>query len=257
MLFKIINTYKLQGLKGLLIRIIRYPFYKIIRAKAYKEIFKNTNPKNTFTNIYKYNWWGSEESISGVGSTIENTEEIRNNLSKLFFKYKIKTIFDGPCGDFNWMKILLAKHKLYYIGWDIVDEVIEANKYLYSNTRTKFEAKSIMTCKVPKADIWLCRDCFIHFSYLDIHKTLQNFLKSNIPYILFSTYKNDRNFKNHDIQTGDARVLNFFIFPFDFKQNFDEIIKDDKVAGVQKYLVMFSREEISKSIDIFYSNIKK
>ena len=52
-------------------------------------------------------------------------------------------------------------------------------------------------------------------------------------------------------------MLNFFVFPFDFKENFDEIIKDDNVAGVQKYLVMFSREIISQSIDTFYSNIKK
>ena len=60
--------------------------------------------KETFTEIYTENLWASAESKSGTGSELRNTEVLRQELSVLLKKYKIQSMLDIPCGDFNWMK---------------------------------------------------------------------------------------------------------------------------------------------------------
>jgi hypothetical protein len=82
--------------------------------------------KDTFDNIYKTNYWSSNESYSGKGSQINTTINIRKALPKLFKKYKIKTLLDVPCGDFNWMKEV-DKTNIEYIGGDIVEEIVVNN----------------------------------------------------------------------------------------------------------------------------------
>jgi len=67
---------------------------------------------------------------------------------------------------------------------------------------------------LPEADLWLCRDCFIHFSNKDIFNTLINYLNADITYLLTTTYPNTR--KNKDIHTGDFHPINLEFPPFNF-----------------------------------------
>ena len=64
-----------------------------------------------FNIIYKLNIWSSSESMSGSGSEIRNTRIISNILPKIIKKYKIKTLFDCPCGDMNYMSKILKRLK--------------------------------------------------------------------------------------------------------------------------------------------------
>ena len=43
-------------------------------------IFNNFNKKNIFQLIYKNNYWDSKESVSGPGSDLKSTENIRREL---------------------------------------------------------------------------------------------------------------------------------------------------------------------------------
>jgi hypothetical protein len=71
-----------------------------------------------FTDIYHKNIWENEESVSGPGSTLEYT--VRDALPTVLDTYSIKTIFDAPCGDFNWMKYVVKGTNIKYTGGDIV-----------------------------------------------------------------------------------------------------------------------------------------
>jgi hypothetical protein len=39
----------------------------------------------------------------------------------------------------------------------------------------------------PASDVWHCRDCLFHLSFLDIAKALTNFQASAIPYALLTS----------------------------------------------------------------------
>jgi hypothetical protein len=74
----------------------------------------------------------------------------------------------------------------------------------------------------------ICRDCLFHLSFHDIKLVLENFIKSNISYLLTTTYINTDNFKNKDIATGDLRKIDLFAAPFYFSKDVYFRIEDWK-----------------------------
>jgi hypothetical protein len=83
-----------------------------------------------------------------------------------------------------------------------------------------------------------------HLSYKDNYKFLKNIKNSKSKYILISNHTKSRDikFNNKDIKSGDFRRIDLFQPPFNFKTNFEEIIKDD-CDGVKKYLLLFKNKE--------------
>ena len=51
--------------------------------------YTNLTPKELFTNYYHENFWANPETVSGGGSTLEYTENIRREIPKLLEEYKI------------------------------------------------------------------------------------------------------------------------------------------------------------------------
>ena len=180
--------------------------------------------KDIFNKIYKKNLWYSKESVSGKGSERKSVKNILNILPEIFYELNIQTIIDAPCGDYSWIKDLKYEFKSY-LGVDIVDELIKENNIKYSNTKTKFICLDIITDKLPKADLVLCRDCFIHLSFENIFKTIENFKKSSSKYLLLTTYKNIE--CNIDIYNGGFRKIDLLLPPFNFKKPLLEILESD------------------------------
>lgn len=166
---------------------------------------------NTFTQIYQTNLWSGKDSLSGQGSGADQTAEISARLPALLRKYRVRTLLDLPCGDFNWMNRLDLDLDMY-IGGDIVEEVIEKNQLSFANDRRRFLCLDITSQTLPAAGLVFCRDCLVHLSYEDIFKALANIEQSGIPYLLTTTFTRFNN--NHDIVTGDWRPLNLRHAPF-------------------------------------------
>src|ERR1700730_4224166 len=137
-----------------------------------------------FTHIYHTNFWGDPDSHSGSGSNLVQTKIIRQELPKLFRKYDIESILDAPCGDFYWMKEVDLSMLKYYIGIDIVQEIIQYNKKTFENSTRKFFYKNIITDSLPKADLIFCRDCMMHLTNQNIRQVLKNFKSSGAKYLL-------------------------------------------------------------------------
>lgn len=221
------------------------------KRKIYeKNLFKIESVEDKFTKIYNDNYWQDKESRSGSGSSLSSTENIRNHLLKIFDKFKIKKVFDAPCGDFNWMYHVMKHQDIDYCGADIVEDLIILNKTEYENDRIKFKKLDIRTDTLPKSDLMICRDCLFHFSFDDINLFLKNFLSSDIKYILLTINPTEEeNFKNKDIVTGDFRLTNFFLEPFNFKKNyiysFDD--KDVREIEISKKMYLFTKEQINEN----------
>ena len=195
------------------------------------------NTKKVFRSIYKKNTWGATESISGPGSTVAYTIQLRQQLPGILASIGIKTLLDAPCGDCNWIsKIELPG--IIYTGADIVPEIIEANKIKYPDKN--FIIKNIISDNLPATDIVLCRDCFIHLRNAEIIHVLQNFKKSGINYLLTSTYPVER---NTEILTGHFRPLNLELPPFNLKAPLQKI-KDFPEGSTVRYLGLWLLEDI-------------
>ena len=244
---KVLFNIKTYGFSKTLIKIIKYPTNKI-KEIIIKKTFKKKSIEERFLYILKTNKWGDKESLSGTGSNLKSTKNLIEKLPLLINKFKIYTLFDAPCGDFNWMKHLLKKVNVEYLGSDIVEEIINLNIQKYKSDKINFKKINIINDKLPNADLMICRDCLFHFSYDDIFSFLKNFVNSKIKFLLVTSNLNDQNkFLNKDIITGDFTTIDLFSEPFNFKKNYLFKIEDRDYTDTSlkyKYLYMFSRDQV-------------
>ena len=178
-----------------------------------KSKFLNLSLQERFELIYNENFWESEESRSGIGSEIENTKEVLKALEHFIKKFKIKSIIDIPCGDFNWMSSMDLRN-LKYQGHDIVKQLITDNKKKFKNSNISFFHSDITNSKLGKADLMLVRDCLVHFSFEDIKKSIFRIKQSRSKYLMTTSFVNVD--KNIDIYSADWRPINLEKGPFNF-----------------------------------------
>jgi SAM-dependent methyltransferase len=164
-----------------------------------------------FTNIYRHNGWGNPESVSGRGSTLAHTEVVRRELPRLLRELGARSLLDAPCGDFNWMRHV-ELDGVSYVGADVVPEMIKRNRREYGRAGRRFVVLDVTRDRLPRSDVILCRDCFIHLSFEHTLAALDNFRRSGSRYLLATTHTNIR--QNTDIETGGWRSLNLELPPF-------------------------------------------
>lgn len=180
---------------------------------------------NIFSNIYRSNYWGNQESVSGVGSTAEATQILRAQLPEWFRKYTIKSLVDAPCGDFVWMRHVVGNLESYF-GLDVVPELIERNARAYAADGVRFAVADITRDDLPEGDALLCRDCLIHLSSPLVMNALQNFRRTGYTYILLTHDAKVTAYR--EIVTGDWRPINWTLPPFMFPPPKDQIAEDSE-----------------------------
>lgn len=167
---------------------------------------------SVFHEIYATNAWSSQDSHSGRGSDLQQTEAIRQALPALLKDFNVHSLLDIPCGDFHWMRLLDLD--IDYIGSDVVGDLIAANDARYGNERRRFQVVDIANDSLPRVDLILCRDLLVHFSFLDAMRAIHNLKRSGSTYLLTTTFT-DRS-THTDIKTGQWRVINLQLPPFNF-----------------------------------------
>jgi hypothetical protein len=179
-----------------------------------------------FSQIYRDNAWNDPCSRSGTGSNLVQTSSIRRALPGIIERFGVKSLLDIPCGDFFWMKEIqpiLSVMLDRYIGADIVADLVNSNSRSFSDSKFTFGVYDIQSSLLPKVDMVLCRDCFVHFSYEDIFTSLRNIKKSRSRYLLATTFPGRT---NRHIVTGAWFPLNLQRFPFYFPRPL-ELIQED------------------------------
>lgn len=173
--------------------------------------------KKKFTKIFEHNLFGGDESISGIGSGLEQTRIIRSQLPSLFEEYGIKTILDAPCGDHFWFSKMKTQLK-EYTGGDIVFELIEENNKKFSSDCKRFIEIDVLSNAIPCVDLIFCRDLLVHLSFSDAKKVINNFKLSGSTYLLTTTFTDRRN--NFDLDDKLWRPLGLHKPPFSFPDPF-------------------------------------
>ncbi|HEX7999176.1 MAG TPA: hypothetical protein VF528_12370 [Pyrinomonadaceae bacterium] len=182
-------------------------------GKLYRLRHRFRNPQSVFIQAYERNIWNSNESVSGTGSTIEQTEKLREALPKLLVELHVTRMLDAPCGDYHWMsqtRLPLER----YVGADIVPQLIQQNIEKYGSEGRQFIVRNIIEDELPLVDLILCRDLFIHLRFKDIFRAIENFKKSGSKYLLTTTFPTRT---NKDLEfTGGFRPVNLQAAPFNF-----------------------------------------
>lgn len=174
--------------------------------------------KDIFTEIYRDGTWRELapgcESHSGAGSTLAATENVRAWLPLLLERLHAKVLLDAPCGDCNWMRHVDLPTA--YIGVDVVEELIEKNREEYALPGIRFRCLDLLTDELPRADVILCRDCLVHFSYQDVCRAVANFKKSGSEWLVATTYT--KRTGNRLVQTGKWSPYCMTLPPFSFPE---------------------------------------
>ena len=173
---RFIRSLRSEGLTRTSRTVLTYPWrylkdrYQRKRLSAKFSALHQLEEKFTF--IFQHNQWGNAESVSGHGSTLAHTENLRKHLPELMRDFSVGTVFDAPCGDFNWMRVLLHEYPVEYIGGEIVKPLVEKLNASYQTSQIRFIHIDLTSEVFPTADLMICRDCLLHLSYEDTRSLL-------------------------------------------------------------------------------------
>jgi hypothetical protein len=181
-----------------------------------------------FARIYSTNLWSDPESRSGVGSTLDSTRALRAELPMALRRLGARVLLDVPCGDFTWME-QVDLSGIEYIGGDIVPLIVAANQRLHSGESRRFMQLDLTRDVLPDADVLLCRDCLVHLSYANIRVVLANIARSNIRFVLMTSFPGRRD--NYDVADGDWRALDLQAPPFSFPEPRLSIVENCEEEG--------------------------
>ena len=241
---KLFTFLKREGLLGSLKKSAKY-MNLIKRRRAYRDMLEITDVKSRFEKIYTENLWGNSASVSGTGSNLEATKNLRSKLPKLISRLNIKTILDVPCGDFYWMQMVLTNvPDVKYHGGDIVSQLVESNLKKYRSESVDFSVIDLRFDPLPDAELIIVRDCLFHLSFDDINSVKENLKRSNIRFILTTTHILDEHFENIDIKTGDFRLIDIFKEPLSFRGPVLESIDDYSGSDIPREMCLLEVIEI-------------
>ncbi len=248
---RFINSLKLDGLSATVGKCVLAPFRQV---RTWQEQYRHwrlrrsSDPRVIFALIHRLNFWNDPESVSGPGSTLEYTANLRQHLPVVFQQNGVRTLFDAPCGDFIWMRQVMATNSIFYIGGDIVPALVKTNQATCGDSRTSFILHDITRDPFPAADLWFCRDCLFHLTNQQILSALRNFATSSVPLVLLTNDRGLTPFENIDIRTGDCRPLNLGAPPFNLPTTVLYRIPEGPEPNTGREMCLWSREQISAAL---------
>jgi hypothetical protein len=143
-----------------------------------------------------------QNDLDRGGSAMEYTKKLRQEFPEFLKKYNISSMFDAGCNDCSWMSTLI--NNLDYHGGDISLPMILDLQTRHPNLKVSYH--DITTDLLPTVDLLFIKDVTIHLNNIDKKKVIQNWLGSNIPWIMIT---HDEFEDNVDFNYADG-------FPFAF-----------------------------------------
>lgn len=163
---------------------------------------------------------GETWAISGRGSTLAATTEVRNLLATLFADptLQIRTFLDCPCGDWLWMQEVDLS-SVHYFGADITDETVRANTKCFAHDTVHFATLDWSCAIPPPVDLIMVRDVLFHLSTATNLDILRHVNASGANYLLTTTFPNTPHaaMDNYDIGPKIGyRKINLYGPPYNF-----------------------------------------
>ncbi|QMU58277.1 MAG: methyltransferase domain-containing protein [Boseongicola sp.] len=202
---------------------------------------------------------GGKHPRSGVGSSLALTARIREALPGLFDRYEVQSFVDAPCGDWSWMQEVDLQG-VDYVGLDISESLIAANQAAYARDGVSFAVADVTSDPLPKADLFMCRDCLFHLKYWLRWEFFQRFVASGSRYLLTTMHAVEANRNVRD--NGRFQAFNPTKSPFDFPEPVEAVVETatrndagDLVPvdapGGERWMAIWSLEQVRKVVARF------
>src|SRR5689334_19166712 len=91
--------------------------------------------RNAFDDIYRHDRWTHG---SGPGSLPSSTIEYRAFVERFIKENDVRTVTDLGCGDWQSSR-LMDWSGLHYVGFDVVDFIVERNREQFARENVRFE----------------------------------------------------------------------------------------------------------------------
>jgi len=141
----------------------------------------NSHLQKLFTRLYSPDQTRNSESGA---SSVQDTVDIRQGIENLFVQYNIKSMFDAGCNDCEWMSRLVGHTHVAYQGGDISLAMVA--HVWRKRPELDVQVHDATTDPFPLVDLLFVRDVAIHQNNADKKKLWQNWLDSDIPWILIT-----------------------------------------------------------------------
>ncbi len=194
-----------------------------------------------FVQAFDQNVWRDGESVSGPGSTLGYTSELRATLPAMIRALGCRSMLDAPCGDFNWMQAVDLTD-IAYTGADIVPSMIEGLRQ--AHPQHEFACLDITKDPLPRADFVLIRDVLFHLSNADVVRVLQNFLDSDGAWLATSHSFDVTEMMDVASEPTTFRPVNLTTQPFHFGHP-DHTLKDYAPGFLPRWLGIWPRATIA------------
>jgi hypothetical protein len=179
---------------------------------ALAEAGRGRTPAEVFAGYHEAALGRVDDSLSGPGSSLDQTTTLRQELPDLLNTLGVGTLLDAGCGDHRWLgrTDLPIEH---YIGVDVVPDLIARNEALGLPDR-RFLLADFTRDDLPAADLVLTRDTLVHYDFATALRALANLRRTGARWLLATTFPDRRG--NRDIDLGGWRPLNLTLPPFAF-----------------------------------------
>jgi hypothetical protein len=167
------------------------------------------------------------ETPDGPLATVDSTAGLRDWLPAILAKYRVTSMLDAACGDWNWMR-LVDLSDIRYTGWDVdqgrleicVQRVLDGD---YTGDPAKialeFRLMNLLTVeKIPRVDLILCRHFLQHLPTNDLVQfVIVKFQMSGSRYLLTTTYPGADNTFEWDPFGSEHAWQGYFERPVDLE----------------------------------------
>lgn len=184
-----------------------------------------------------------QESVIPVeqreSSSIKGTAYLVSQLPALFKKHNITSIFDAGANDSAWQKDTLTKLVKYSAG-DHNPIMVELAK----KSNIDSIVHDVRIDPLPNVDALFIRDVAIHMNNYNKKLMIQNWLNSNVPWILMTHIDNIQ--ENMDFEHADDKFpfaeINWKLSPWNFPEPVDFVV--DLWPNSYRYLALWNRSQI-------------
>ncbi len=185
---------------------------------------------------------GHLESASGPGSTLETTMDTRAFIEESIQQFKITSIVDIGCGDWNWMS-QLHLHGASYLGLDVVSHTVLNNQAAYGDRKgVTFKEFNAITEIPPQVDLVIIRDVLFHLSNDHAAQVLNNIRDSGSKYLLTTTFPDEsenRPLENYgeNLSGWGFHKLNIELPPFNLSNPVASVFEKNENREMRVYKI--------------------
>ena len=147
-------------------------------------------------------------------------------MPQLIRMLRIKTIADIPCGDFNWMREVLAspvlgERPVRYIGGDLVTKLTSQLNVLYGQGgRVAFTRFDLAEQTLWPVDLVIVRDILFHFSKARALSVLKRLSASGARYLLTTSTPSAKNAQTCEVTFNRTTKAHLAPLPSACKRRF-------------------------------------